>query len=273
MRTTNTKIIKQEEFLKLTEVEPNLIIHGDAFTCMKKLKDSSVSLILTDPNYSMKGKKVTDNNWDKPFDLELFFEESFRVLKKGCPLIVFGADPFVSELIHTGKQYFRWRWTWLKESAGNFMMAKKRPLKRIEFACVFSLEPNPNYYPIMRTGDHIKSYTKRCIVNTGQNFKSNLKSYERSSEAVRYPIDLLEFAKPHNKHCLHPTEKPVELLKYLSSSHLQSTEENPRPLVLDCFAGSCSTMQASYELGFDALCIEQEERYVQAGENRINSLK
>jgi DNA modification methylase len=55
---------------------------------------------------------------------------------------------------------------------------------------------------------------------------------------------------------IHPTEKPVELLKYFISI---STNENDT--ILDTFGGSGSTANAAKELGRNSITIEREELY------------
>ena len=62
----------------------------------------------------------------------------------------------------------------------------------------------------------------------------------------------------------HPAEKPVDLLVRLAQ---KSTAQNS--LILDPFAGSCSTLVAAKQLGRKAIGIEIEERYCEIAAKRL----
>lgn len=63
---------------------------------------------------------------------------------------------------------------------------------------------------------------------------------------------------------IHPTEKPVPLLKYLIS-----LLSNPGDLILDPFAGSGSTGQAALELQRRAVLVEKEAEFFLASKTRL----
>jgi site-specific DNA-methyltransferase (adenine-specific) len=58
----------------------------------------------------------------------------------------------------------------------------------------------------------------------------------------------------------HPTEKPVNLIRYLIEKSSQKGD-----IVLDTFAGSFSTARAAKEVQRDFLCFEIEPEYVERG--------
>ena len=53
------------------------LFHGDCLELMKDIPDGSVDCVITDPPYG-----TTACDWDKRFDLNRFFKESFSCLKK-----------------------------------------------------------------------------------------------------------------------------------------------------------------------------------------------
>jgi DNA modification methylase len=66
---------------------------------------------------------------------------------------------------------------------------------------------------------------------------------------------------------LHPTEKPVQLLRYLTNLF-----SNPGGLVLDPFSGSGSTGEAALQLDRRAILVERDEEFFRKGASRIGSL-
>lgn len=71
----------------------------------------------------------------------------------------------------------------------------------------------------------------------------------------RKQTTVLNFNKP-NKNKLHPTMKPVEMMRYLISN---STKEGDK--VLDLFGGSGSTLIACEELNRTCYIMELDEKY------------
>ncbi|MFH1546562.1 MAG: site-specific DNA-methyltransferase [Patescibacteria group bacterium] len=65
----------------------------------------------------------------------------------------------------------------------------------------------------------------------------------------------------------YPTEKNIDLLKsiVLASS-------NPNDLVLDCFCGSGTTLQASQELGRNWIGIDQSEEAIKITQERLKNI-
>ena len=74
----------------------------------------------------------------------------------------------------------------------------------------------------------------------------------------------LEYKNKSGKEKLHPTEKPVDLIKELI---LNSSEEND--LVLDCFMGSGSTGVACIETNRRFFGIEIEKEYFEISKERL----
>lgn len=69
------------------------------------------------------------------------------------------------------------------------------------------------------------------------------------------------------KKALHPTTKPRELMKTLVDLF-----SNENDLILDPFAGSCTTLIACKQLNRRCICIEKEEAYVKIGQERFDSM-
>ncbi len=63
----------------------------------------------------------------------------------------------------------------------------------------------------------------------------------------------------------HPTQKPVELMRWC----IQKAGDTAQT-ILDPFAGSCTTGRAAKDLGRKCVCIEREERYCEIGARRMS---
>ena len=61
----------------------------------------------------------------------------------------------------------------------------------------------------------------------------------------------------------HKAQKPIKLIKQLL------TRSNTEGLILDPFAGSCTTGRAAKDLGRKCICIELEEKYCEIGAKRM----
>ena len=66
----------------------------------------------------------------------------------------------------------------------------------------------------------------------------------------------------------HPTVKPLKLMSYLIM-----IGSRPGDLVLDPFAGTCTTGMAAKMLGCDYLMIEIDEQWCQIGQRRIDAIQ
>ena len=77
--------------------------------------------------------------------------------------------------------------------------------------------------------------------------------------------DILRFSRGDTSAYLHPTQKPVELLRHLIGKHSAAT-------ILDPFMGSGTTLRAAMDLGRKAIGIEIEERYCEIAARRLEQM-
>jgi len=253
-------------------VENNDVIkiwQGDCFEWMETIESQSVDAIITDPPYG-----TTDLPWDKKLDLMAWWRAAGRVVKPGGVIAMFSAQPFTTDLIQSNRKWFRYELIWRKSMASGFLSAKIRPMRVHENIIVFSSQFKRSndgkraartYNPQFTLG---KPYTKKA----GSGLKSAHYRFEgeslaRTNEGRRYPVDVLDF--PHGNHkSLHPTQKPLELMRWLVLTYSNAGE-----LVLDPFAGSGSTLAACYETGRRAIGIEREGKYIETIQERLEKLR
>lgn len=83
----------------------------------------------------------------------------------------------------------------------------------------------------------------------------NKRNYSGGS-TQRFPTNVLDFKCVDNYSRVHVNQKPVELLEYLIKTYSDEGD-----VVLDCFAGSGSTLVAAKNLNRRYIGIEKEENY------------
>lgn len=89
--------------------------------------------------------------------------------------------------------------------------------------------------------------------------------YARRGRPVfkRRDRDVLAFSRGNSRRYLHPTQKPISLLRYLIERHPDAS------VVLDPFMGSGTTLCAAKDIGRKAIGIEIEERYCEIAAKRL----
>jgi hypothetical protein len=228
------------------------VITGEALTEMRKLIESGITVdcCLADPPYG-----TTACAWDSVIPFEPMWTNLKQLVKKNGAIVLFGSQPFTSALVMSNPGMFKYQWVWNKNLAGNFLLAKSQPLKVHEDVCVFSQESH-FYSPEMRKGE-------MRIKGGG---KSNLWSLSLTKTASDdyYPISILDFPNTDRASALHPTQKPVELMRYLVRTY-----SNEGDTILDFTCGSGSTGVACAIENRDCILIDKDERNCEISRARI----
>lgn len=118
------------------------------------------------------------------------------------------------------------------------------------------------------TTQEIESFVIGAIESTSRAVAQrsvNIYNDEGSRAELCVPNYLSYNSKAGNR--LHPTEKPVNLLRYLTELFSE-----PGARILDPFAGSSSTGEAAILTGREAVLVEQDEEFFFKGSKRIQAL-
>lgn len=220
------------------------------FELLPKIKSNSVDLILIDPPYEIsrptnfQSGELTGTNtdrfrismdfgeWDKNFSgLDFVVKEGYRILKQGGTMICF---------------YDIWKIETLKK------LYDDNKFKQVRFIEWVKTNPVP--------------------INSKINYLSNAREVAVSAIKVSKPTfnssyDNGIYSMPicHDKGRFHPTQKPQALMEQLITKH-----SNEGDLVLDCFAGSCTTGIAALKTNRNFIGCELDENYFSQAESRIN---
>ena len=235
------------------------LLQGDCLELLPTIQDHSIDMILADLPYGM-----TDNKWDSIIPPEPLFEQYQRIIKDHGAVLLFGRGKFGASLILNApkKMPYRYDWVWQKTTPVGFLNCRKMPLKTYENIYVF-YKRLPTYNPQMRQGFKPYKATKKT---TSANFASasgNFTPYKSNGD--RFPVDVITFSNGNRK-TVHPTQKPVDLLKYLIKTYT-----NEGMTVLDNCMGSGSTGVAAKQLNRNFIGMELDKEYFEIAKQRIEN--
>jgi site-specific DNA-methyltransferase (adenine-specific)/modification methylase len=223
------------------------LVQGDCLEVLPTIPDASVHLVLCDLPYG-----TTQNKWDSLIPLGALWKQYKRILAPGGAVVLTGQGPFTARLILSNEQWFKYKITWIKSKATNFLNAKKQPLRRHEDICVFYPSP-PTYNPQMREGD---AYDKGVRKNQLTGSYGDFSPVKVATSGGRYPTDVVYFKTAESEGDVwHPTQKPVSLGRYLVRTYT-----NPGDVVLDNAFGSGSFLVAAAAEGRHWFGIEQNDQ-------------
>lgn len=207
---------------------------GDCLALMKDIPDGSVDLVLTDPPYGIDFQSNFRKNKFNKIENDIavnaeFLDECKRVLKD------------------TGAFYCFTRWdvypSWIEQISKRFKVKN----------CIVWFKRGGGL------GDLKKGYIYNhefIIYCAEKNHRLNGKRRN----------DVFEFAKDAPSTYVHPTQKPISLLK-----EIIERSSNEGGVVLDCFMGSGSTGVACVNTNRNFIGIELDEGYFQIAKQRIEN--
>lgn len=220
--------------LKTIQDIQNTLFEGDCLEIMKQFPDNSIDMVLCDLPYG-----TTQNKWDSIIDFDDLWQQYHRIVKPNGAIVLTGQGIFTAKLILSNEKYFKYKIVWEKSKPTNFLNAKKQPLRKHEDICVF-YRKQPTYNPQMTKG---KPYNKGIRKDQLTGSYGNFKPVLRVSDGERYPVDVVYFKTAESElygQFLHPTQKPVELGRYLIRTY-----SNEGDLILDNSFGSGSFLLAA----------------------------
>ena len=248
------------------------LVNGDSLKEMQSIEDKSVNLILTDLPYG-----ETRSKWDKILDFDKLWEHYLRVITDNGAIVLFGNEPFSSMLRQSQPNYYRYDWKWVKNRATGFANCNYRPMRAYEDIMVFSKanasaggKSNPMIYNpqgLIEVNKTKKNTANRKgLISYNNNNLGENNSLNGDSEYVQkytnYPNNILYF--DCEKKYVHPTQKPLELMKYLVLTY-----SNIGDMVLDSCMGSGTTGVACKELNRDFIGIEIDKKYFDIASERM----
>ena len=246
----------------------NRVFEADCLEKMKDIPTGSIDMILCDLPYG-----TTQNAWDSYVPLGELWAEYNRIIKPNGAIALTSHGIFTAKLILSQEKIFKYKWIWEKSKSTNFLNAKKQPLRKHEDVCVF-YKKQPTYNPQMTMG---VAYDKGVRKNQLSGSYGDFEPVHVQSNGERYPTDMLYIKTAESEgEVLHPTQKPIELGRYLIRTYT-----NEGDVVLDNTCGSGSFLVAAMLEGRNFIGIEKNENvalfkkneidYIQVCEERLES--
>jgi len=246
---------------KTRENELINLMQGDCLEKMKEIPDGSVDMILADPPYG-----TTACKWDIVIPLAPMWEQLKRVIKPNGAVLIFGSEPFSSELRLSNINDYKYDWKWDKVVGSNFVHAKRMPLKVYEDVIVFCAKGV--YRPQMQERDarNCRKGGKEGGVNL-----VNVKHIKSDTTGKKkYPTNKIEINRMagdlNSSKVIHQTQKPVALMEYLIKTYTLEGET-----VLDFTMGSGTTGVACKNLNRKFIGIELDEECFKIAQDRISA--
>ena len=244
--------------------------NGDCLQVMPTIPSGSIDAIITDLPYG-----TTACEWDSVIPLAPMWEQVKRLLKPTGTFITTASQPFTSVLIASNLEMFKYEIILNKVLPSGFLNAKNRPMKLHENIVVFSLGTIANgsqnlmtYNPQMWRSTSYKK-TKIKDPRVGYVERGNRTPFELNpsiSNGERYPVSILEYSFADRSNAIHPTQKSVDLYRYLIRTYTNEGET-----VLDICMGSGTTIEAAEMEGRNSIGIEKDAGYFQIAEKRAKS--
>lgn len=250
----------------LTDSNGNALFKGDCLEIMPLIPDKSIDMILADLPYG-----ITACKWDSVIDLPSLWAQYKRIIKDNGAIVLTASQPFTSALVMSNVEMFKYEWIWNKISHSNLFVAKYRCLPVHENILIFA-KGKTVYNPQMVKNNFILTGDLKNGKHLGELFINKDKGSKRNSSELSNPKSIIEIKKTGSfgngsyKND-HPTQKPLELMKYLIKTYT-----NEGFMVLDNTMGSGTTCLAAKELNRKYIGIEKEQKYFEIACKRLNPL-
>ena len=218
--------------LKIWKEGINQVILGDCLDVMKIMPDKCVDLVLTDPPYGINVASKGRFGGKGGFGGKAILNTRHIISgwDKDIPI-----KEIFDEIFRVSKNQIIF--------GGNYF---------------WSIIPPPKSYII---------WDKRCgfLENNFADCEFIWSSFKKPARIIRYLwAGLFQQNMGDKEVRFHPTQKPIDILTEIINKHT-----NRDDLILDCFAGSGSTLVASKKLGRNFIGCEISEKYCKISHQRL----
>lgn len=232
--------------------EKNQVYNLDLFELCAAMPSQSVDMILCDLPYG-----TTACSWDTIIPFAPMWAAFKRIIKPRGAIVLTASQPFTSALVMSNPKWFRSEWVWDKVRPAGFQLAGVRQLMQHENILVFGY-PSIDYHPqTTKRNQPMKGGEKK-----GSELLTNKLKPKAKSPYLKFPTSIITFAKDDEG--LHPTQKPVDLFRYLIRTYTEVGQ-----VVFDPCVGSGTTAIAAREEGRSFIVGDSSLEYVEIARARL----
>lgn len=254
-------------------VKPNNIYLGDCLDIMPQIADKSIDAIICDLPYGVLNKSNEQTKWDCVIPFEQLWQQYERIIKDNGAIILFAQGMFTAKLMMSNPKLWRYNLIWDKMRVTAFLNANRMPMRCHEDICVF-YKSLPTYNPQMeiqsisraRKGGEIfginKSKGHRYAYGASHDGLKRTEPTNKPNE--RFPESIIRIRKEQESTVMHPTQKPVDLIRYLIRTYT-----NEGDTILDNCMGSGTTCVAAIKEKRQYIGIEKDEQFFEIAKKRI----
>lgn len=244
------------------EQDNAVLLKGDSLEMLAMFRDQSVDMIFADPPYRLSnggfscknGRRASVNkgSWDVATNLGndhdfnmTWLRECQRILRPSGTLWVSGTQHVIFSIgfaMQNLGYHLLNTVSWFKPNASPNLSCRY-----FTHSTEIIIWASPSKGVPLR---HTFNYKKMKEENGGKQMR-----------------DVWEIPTPPKSeklHGKHPTQKPLRLMR-----RIVAASTNPGDVVLDPFAGSCSTGVAAIEQGRQFVGMEREDEYLSVGRDRL----
>lgn len=249
-------------------IEKDRAYLGDCLEVMRDIPDGSIDCVICDLPYGVLNGESEGGQWDSVIPFEPLWEQYRRITKPTAPIILFAQGMFTADLMESNRKMWRYNLIWDKVRATGFLNANRMPLRNHEDIVVFYRQLG-TYNPQMEA---LNGRERNHAQGRGPHKEKNscygkIGRINPTYEDMKHPRSIIVKQAVHcNEGQFHPTQKPIDLLRYLVLTYT-----NEGDTVLDNTAGSMTTAIACIRERRHFIMIEKDPVYYEKGCRRIEN--
>jgi site-specific DNA-methyltransferase (adenine-specific) len=229
---------------------------------LRAQRDESIDALITDPPYG-----TMDAAWDVGgFDIDRWWQLVKQKLKPAGVVVCFAAGRFLFQLQASNPRWYRYDLVWEKSVACGFLNAAIQPLRAHEQVLVFTPKLKASTYNAQKiaTGRKASGAHRRPANRRSTLYRGHAHGFTWVDDGTRHPVSVLRFASVGRKDRLHPTQKPLDLVRWLVRTY-----SNAGDVVCDTFAGSATTAEACAIENRNFVGCERDPGFFEAATRRL----